>query len=115
MHHSRGQVRYFDPENIIILYVWEDAQMDLDYAKIKKLAEGYKEDMTRFLREMISYPSESCQEKEVAQCIVREMKKAGFDRAETDGLGNAIGWIGRGGDIGDDKKIVCFSKISQGQ
>ena len=37
----------------------------MDYEQIKKSAEGYRADMTRFLREMISHPSESCEEKEV--------------------------------------------------
>ena len=31
----------------------------MDYEQIKKAAEGYKADMARFLRAMISHPSES--------------------------------------------------------
>ena len=38
----------------------------MDFEAIKKAAEGYKADMSRFLRDMISHPSESCEEKEVA-------------------------------------------------
>ena len=41
----------------------------MDFEKIKAAAEGYKADMTRFLRAMISHPSESCEEKEVVACI----------------------------------------------
>ena len=37
----------------------------LDYEKIKEAAEDYRADMVRFLRQMISRPSESCEEKEV--------------------------------------------------
>ena len=37
----------------------------MDYEQIKKAAESYRADMTRFLRAMISHPSESCEEKEV--------------------------------------------------
>ena len=70
--------------------------MALDYEAIKKAAEGYKADMVRFLREMISHPSESCEEKEVAACIKAEMEKLGYDRVEVDGLGNVIGWMGDG-------------------
>ena len=70
--------------------------MALDYEAIKKAAEGYKEDMVRFLREMISHPSESCEEKEVVACIRAEMEKLGFDKVEVDGLGNVIGWMGEG-------------------
>lgn len=51
--------------------------MSLDYEGIKKAAEGYREDMVRFLRSMISYPSESCEEKEVVACIKAEMEKLG--------------------------------------
>ena len=39
--------------------------MSLDYAKILEAAEGYKEDMTKFLRDMIAIPSESCEEEGV--------------------------------------------------
>ena len=73
--------------------------MALDYSAIKKAAEGYKADMVRFLRAMISFPSESCEEKEVVACIRAEMEKLGFDRVEVDGLGNVIGWMGEGGKI----------------
>ena len=67
-----------------------------DFDAIKKAAEGYQADMCRFLREMISHPSESCEEKEVAACIREEMEKLGYDRVEIDGLGNVIGWMGEG-------------------
>ena len=80
--------------------------MALDYEAIKKAAEGYKEDMVRFLREMISHPSESCEEKEVVSCIRAEMEKLGFDKVEVDGLGNVIGWMGEG-----DKIIAIDSHI----
>ena len=70
--------------------------MALDVEAIKKAAEGYKADMVRFLRAMISFPSESCEEKEVVACIRAEMEKLGFDKVEVDGLGNVIGWMGEG-------------------
>ena len=68
----------------------------MDLQAIKAAAEGYKADMTAFLREMISHPSESCEEKEVVMCIKAEMEKLGFDKVEIDGLGNVIGWMGEG-------------------
>ncbi len=77
-----------------------------DYAKIKAAAEGYKADMVRFLRDMISHPSESCEEKEVASCIKAELEKLGYDKVEIDGLGNVIGWMGEG-----DKIIAIDSHI----
>jgi len=77
-----------------------------DYEAIKKAAAGYREDMVRFLRTMISHPSESCEEKEVVACIKAEMEKLGFDKVEVDGLGNVIGWMGEG-----DKIIAIDSHI----
>ena len=78
----------------------------MDYEQIKKAAEGYKADMARFLRAMISHPSESCEEKEVVACIKAEMEKLGYDAVEVDGLGNVIGWMGEG-----DKIIAIDSHI----
>jgi putative selenium metabolism hydrolase len=68
----------------------------IDFAKVKELAEGCKPAMTRFLRDMIRLPSESCQEKAVIERIKEEMKKVGFDRVEIDPMGNVIGTIGTG-------------------
>ena len=68
----------------------------MDFEAIKAAAEGYQADMSRFLREMISHPSESCEEREVIRCIRAEMEKLGFDKVEIDGLGNVIGWMGNG-------------------
>ncbi len=78
----------------------------MDFEQIKKAAEGYRADMTRFLRDMISHPSESCEEKEVVACIKAEMEKLGYDEVEVDGLGNVIGWMGQG-----DKIIAIDSHI----
>ena len=35
----------------------------MDFEAIKRAAEGYRADMSRFLRDMIAIPSESCEEK----------------------------------------------------
>ena len=74
----------------------------MDFEAIKAAAQGYQADMTRFLREMISHPSESCEEKDVVHCIKAEMEKLGYDKVEIDGLGNVIGWMG------DGDKIIAF-------
>jgi putative selenium metabolism hydrolase len=68
----------------------------IDFAKVKELAERYKPDMTRFLRDMIRLPSESCQEKAVVQRIKEEMEKVGFDKVVIDPMGNVLGYIGTG-------------------
>lgn len=80
--------------------------MSLNFEAIKLAAEGYRADMTRFLRNMIAIPSESCQEAGVVACIKAEMEKVGFDKVEVDGLGNVIGWMGEG-----DKIIAIDSHI----
>ncbi len=63
---------------------------------ILKKANDYLPEMTRFLRDMVRIPSESSQEKEVIQCIKKEMEKVGFDRIEIDPMGNLFGYIGHG-------------------
>ena len=68
----------------------------LNFAKIKELSESYRPDMTRFLRDMIRLPSESCQEKAVVERIKEEMEKVGFDKVEIDPMGNVLGTIGNG-------------------
>ena len=74
----------------------------MDFEAIKAAAQNYQADMTRFLREMISHPSESCEEREVAHCIKAEMEHLGYDKVEVDGLGNVIGWMG------DGEKIIAI-------
>ena len=80
--------------------------MNLNFEAIRQAAEGYRADMSRFLRDMIAIPSESCQEAGVVACIKAEMEKLGFDKVEVDGLGNVIGWMGKG-----DKIIAIDSHI----
>lgn len=70
--------------------------MELDYKKINKLALDYKDEMFRFLRELISIPSESGKEKNVVLRIKEEMEKVGFDKVVIDPLGNVFGYIGTG-------------------
>lgn len=65
-------------------------------AEINELAERYKPDMARFLRDMIRLPSESCHEEAVVQRIKAEMEKVGFDKVEIDPMGNVLGYIGSG-------------------
>lgn len=64
--------------------------------EVLRLAEKYKPDMTRFLRDMIAIPSESCNEKDLILRIKAEMEKVGFDRVDIDPLGNILGYIGHG-------------------
>lgn len=70
--------------------------MSMNFKDILLKAEDYKEDMTKFLRDMIAIPSESCEEESVVKRIKEEMNKVGFDDVWFDGFGNVIGRIGNG-------------------
>ncbi|MCK4551689.1 MAG: YgeY family selenium metabolism-linked hydrolase, partial [Tenericutes bacterium] len=66
------------------------------YKKVLEKANSYKADMTKFLRDMIAIPSESCDEEKVVLRIKEEMEKVGFDEITIDPMGNIIGRIGNG-------------------
>lgn len=70
--------------------------MGNDFTVIVKKAEELKPEMSKFLRDMIAIPSESCQEEKVIQRIKEEMLKVGFDRVDIDPMGNVLGYIGNG-------------------
>lgn len=69
---------------------------NIDFKEILRAAEKYKPEMSKFLRDMIRIPSESCGEKEVVLRIKEEMEKVGFDKVEIDPMGNILGYIGHG-------------------
>jgi putative selenium metabolism hydrolase len=68
----------------------------LDFEKIRKLAEQYRPEMSAFLRDLVRLPSQSGQEKAVVERIREEMLKVGFDKVEIDPMGNILGYIGSG-------------------
>ena len=68
----------------------------MDFEQIKKAAENYEADMTKFLRDLVKIPGESCQEKGHIDRIAQEMKKVGFDKVEIDPQGNVLGYLGKG-------------------
>ena len=74
----------------------------MDYTKIKEAAQAYLPAMTKFLRDLIAIPSESCEEEGVIKRTIQEMEALGFDKAEIDPEGNALGWMGEG------EKIIAF-------
>ena len=69
---------------------------------VQRTAEAYLPDMTRFLRDLIAIPSESCEEGGVIRRTIEEMERLGFDEALIDPQGNAIGYMGTG------DKIIAF-------
>ena len=68
----------------------------MDFSKIKAAAEGYRADMTKFLRELVAIPGESCGEEGHIRRIEAEMKKVGFDKVVIDPMGNVMGYMGAG-------------------
>lgn len=73
-----------------------------EFNKIREKAEDYKADMTAFLRNIVKYPGESCDEKMHVKVIEDEMKKLGFDEVRTDEMGNIMGFMGKG------EKLIAF-------
>lgn len=72
---------------------------DYRIEEILRLAESYKPQMSKFLRDMIAIPSESCGERQVIQRIKQEMEAVGFDKVQIDPMGNVLGFIGQGSHI----------------
>jgi putative selenium metabolism hydrolase len=72
------------------------------YREIFARAKHYEDTSTRFLMDMVKIPSFSTKEKEVAECILKEMQEIGMDEAYIDPLGNVIGRLGFG------KKVIAF-------
>ena len=70
--------------------------------KIKSLAEGYKADMTAFLRAIVANPGESSDEAAHVATIKAEMEKVGFDEVKVDPQGNVMGFMGTG------KTLIAF-------
>ena len=68
----------------------------MDFSKIKEAAQGYRADMTRFLRDLVAIPGESCGEKGHILRIKEEMEKVGFDEVVIDPMGNVLGYMGAG-------------------
>lgn len=74
----------------------------MNFIEIKQIAESYKSQMTRFLRDLIAIPGESTTEKDVIKRIEAEMNLLGFDKVEIDPMGNILGYIGTG------KRIIAY-------
>ena len=80
--------------------------MSLDYGKIKEAAQNYEKDMTKFLRDIVKFPGESCDEKAHIDRIAEEMRKLDFDKVEIDPMGNVLGYMGTG------KTLIGFDAVS---
>lgn len=75
----------------------KERRIDLvSFEDVLELAKKYEPEMSRFLRDLIAIPSESCNEEKVILRIKEEMEKVGFDEAVIDPMGNILGTIGHG-------------------
>ncbi len=68
----------------------------MDFNAIKQQSQNYEKQMTKFLRDLIAIPGESCGEEGVIKRIALEMQTLGFDRVDIDGMGNVLGYMGTG-------------------
>lgn len=68
--------------------------MEVD--EVRARAERYRDDVVRFLRDIIAIPSASTKEKEVVHRIAAEMRAAGLEDVHFDPIGNVMGRVGRG-------------------
>ena len=74
----------------------------MDFIKIKEQSEFYGKDMTKFLRDLVKIPGESCGEEGHINRIAEEMNKVGFDKVTIDPQGNVLGYMGTG------KTLIAF-------
>lgn len=63
---------------------------------VKKRVEEQREDILKFLRDIVAIPSMDSQLKEVGERIGEEMKRLKFDEVRFDKMGNILGRIGNG-------------------
>ena len=75
----------------IIFYIKLKGEQNMDFKQIKASAETYEKQMTKFLRDLVAIPGESCEERGVVERIAEEMKAVGFDKVEIDPQGNVLG------------------------
>lgn len=68
----------------------------LDAKGIKRKAKENRQEITKFLREIIAIPSFSGEEQKVVERISEEMKTVGFDEIFVDYMGSVVGRIGNG-------------------
>jgi putative selenium metabolism hydrolase len=70
--------------------------------EIQKRVEAAREDIIKFMREIVAIPSMDSQIGAVGERVQAEMKKLGYDEIRFDKMGNTIGRIGNG------EKVIVF-------
>lgn len=74
----------------------------MNFDTIKEKSLFYLPNMTRFLRDLIKIPGESCGEENIIKRIKEEMLLLDFDKVEIDPMGNILGYMGTG------KTLIAF-------
>lgn len=74
----------------------------MDFNAVNAAAEGYREDMVKFLRDLVKIPGESAEEGNKIARAKAEMEKLGFDKIDIDPQGNLLGYMGSG------EKLIAF-------
>lgn len=70
--------------------------------EIQKRVEASREDIIKFMRDLVAIPSMESQLKDVGDRIAAEMNKLGFDEVRFDKMGNIMGRIGSG------KRVIVY-------
>ncbi len=65
-------------------------------AAIRNRAFAHRDDVVRFLREIIAIPSPSTQERAVVERVAAEMRAVGLQDVHIDPIGNVLGRVGHG-------------------
>ncbi len=68
-------------------------------AAVQRRVAASREDIIRFLREIVAIPSMDSQLEDVGERIGAEMRKLGFDEVWFDRMGNIVGRIGSGDEV----------------
>ena len=68
----------------------------MDFNAIKEAAKGYEASMTKFLRDLVKIPGESCGEEGHINRIAEEMRSLDFNKVVIDDMGNVLGYMGTG-------------------
>lgn len=66
----------------------------MDFNAIKEAAKGYEASMTKFLRDLVKIPGESCGEEGHINRIAEEMRSLDFNKVVIDDMGNVLGYMG---------------------
>ncbi|MGE5675225.1 MAG: YgeY family selenium metabolism-linked hydrolase [Mycobacterium leprae] len=66
------------------------------YDTIREKAQSARDDVVRFLRDIVAIPSTSTNEKAVVERIALEMERAGLADVHFDPIGNVLGRVGHG-------------------